>query len=349
MRFWSGSILQLTVFVRGLVCLRSWSGSKSWICRIVASLTRASANPFSTSMAKRPLLAKGCSRGKMAICDLPRPYPPAGDPNAHQTFHRMVETMGSGKDTKSQRYRWFMSMCSFGLWMRHPAMRNYGSEGVLMHQLRKYGAKLEHPPAADADAYTVWCALTAQTAWKDGLLRQMFFEDSLTVLDVQDSAAGHHYWLNIITDITEEEELQWMWKFRVRDVLRDEALSEDGKKAVPFTSAAIIFKAAIRSNTKRAAFVESHGIEGTRRGMFGDQFTEHERKKRRGYSRPKNFHQTKLPLMLLRQSWRQRVSVVPTCMHCVIWQKGTASHAGAMASRSVIMTASQRQSVPSMK
>ena len=64
--YWSGSILQLTVFVRirGLVCLRSWSGSESWICRIVASLTRASANPFFTSMAKRPLLATGCSRAK---------------------------------------------------------------------------------------------------------------------------------------------------------------------------------------------------------------------------------------------------------------------------------------------
>jgi hypothetical protein len=150
---------------------------------------------------------------------------------------------------------------------------------------------VQNPPAPDADAYTIWCALTAQTAWKDGLLRQMFFEDALTVLDVEDSAAGHHYWLNIITDITEEEELQWMWKFSVQDVLRDEALSEDGKKAVPFTSAAIIFKAAIRSNTKRAAFVETHGIEGTRRGMFGDQYTQHEREKRRGYSRPS----TKLP------------------------------------------------------
>ena len=176
-------------------------------------------------------------------------------------------------------------MCSFGLWMRHPAMRNYGSKGLLMHQLRKYGAKLEHPPAPDADAYTIWCALTVQTTRMDGLLRQMFFEDTLTVLDVQDSAAGHHYWLNIITDLTEEEELGWMWQFRVRDELRDDALSEDGKKAVPFTSAAIIYKAAIRSSTKRAAYVESHAIECTLRGMFGDQFTEAERKKLRGYVR----------------------------------------------------------------
>jgi len=122
----------------------------------------------------------------------------------------------------------------------------------------------------------------------DGLLRQMFFEDTLTVLDVEESAAGHHYWLNIITDLTEEEELGWMWTFCVRDALRDDALSEDGKKAVPFTSAAIIYKAAIRSNTKRAAYVESHAIEGTRRGMFGDQFTENERKKLRGFlPRPK--------------------------------------------------------------
>ena len=82
-----------------------------------------------------------------------------------------------------------------------------------MHQLRKYGAKLEQPSAADADAYTIWCALTAQTAWMDGLLRQMFFEDTLTVLDVEESAAGHHYWLNIITDLTEEEELGWMCNF----------------------------------------------------------------------------------------------------------------------------------------
>jgi hypothetical protein len=190
---------------------------------------------------KETAVGKGMFKGKMAICDLPRPYPPAGDPNANHTFHRMVETMGSGKDTKSQRYRWFMSMCSFGLWMRHPAMRNYGSEGVLMHQLRKYGAKLEHPPAADADAYTIMCAVTSQTAWKDGLLRKMFFEDSLTVLDVEDSAAGHHYWLNIISDITEEEELNSFWTFSVREVLRNEVLSEDGKKAVPFTFAAIIF------------------------------------------------------------------------------------------------------------
>ena len=117
----------------------------------------------------------------------------------------------------------------------------------------------------------------------DRLLREMFFEDILIVLDVEESVAGHHYWLNIITDLTEEEELGWMWTFPVRDELRDDALSEDGKKAVPFTSAAIMYKAAIRSNTKRAAYVESHAIESTRRGMFGDQFTENERKLRKGY------------------------------------------------------------------
>ena len=87
---------------------------------------------------KQTAVGKGMFKEKMAICDLPRPYPP----DANYTFHRMVETMGSDKDIKSQRYRWFASMCSFGSWMRHPAMRNYGSEGLLMHQLRKYGAKL---------------------------------------------------------------------------------------------------------------------------------------------------------------------------------------------------------------
>ena len=86
-------------------------------------------------------------------------------------------------------------------------MRDYGSEGLLMHQLRKYGAKVPQPPRADADAYmyTAWCALTAHTTWMDRLLREMFFEDVLTVLDVEESAAGHYYWLNIITDIIEEE------------------------------------------------------------------------------------------------------------------------------------------------
>ena len=50
----------------------------------------------------------------------------------------------------------------------------------------------------------------------------------------------------------------------------------------------MIYKAAIRSNTERAAYVESHAIEGTRRGMFGDQFPESERKKLRGFlPRPK--------------------------------------------------------------
>ena len=60
----------------------------------------------------------------------------------------------------------------------------------------------------------------------DRLLREMF----LTVLDVEESAAGHHYWLNIIIDLTEEEEQGWIWTFPVRDELRDDALSEDGRK-----------------------------------------------------------------------------------------------------------------------
>ena len=77
--------------------------------------------------------------------------------------------------------------------VRHPAMRSYVPEGLLMHQLRKYGAKLPQPPPADANAYTIWCALTAQTTWMDRLLREMFFEDILIMLDVEGSVAGHLY------------------------------------------------------------------------------------------------------------------------------------------------------------
>ena len=85
-------------------------------------------------------------------------------------------------------------------------MRNYGSEGLLVHQLRKYNAKLPQPRPANVDAYTIWCALAAQTTWMDRLLREMFFKDILSLLDVEESAAGHHYWLNIIIDLIEEEE-----------------------------------------------------------------------------------------------------------------------------------------------
>jgi len=206
--------------------------------------------------------------GKMTICDVPKEL--KGEDFTH---HRNHHTMGSAKDHTSQGSRWYAAFASFELWNRHPLMRNYSTEGVLMTQLRNHSIGL-CPPCSTA--YEMWCAITAKHMWKapgsdtKGEPWAMFFDELITVDGVTDWASAFHYWLNIITDVDPSEE--GLHNNDLRMACKMDALSEDVNKAVPFTTAASgKWKDACRSNTKRAKSIEEHNIVANRRGLFGDQ------------------------------------------------------------------------------
>ena len=223
--------------------------------------------------------------GNMAICDKPRDH---GDGFTH---HRLSATMGNGKVVTSQRYLWFNAgFASFLIWQRHPSMREYSTAGALMFQLWKYADRLDHPPDADASALEVWCALTLVYQWqgdkesgeKRGPLWWLFFGDLLTIGGIEDSLAGHHYTLNICCDLNGVEE--GFHNVASRLMLKQQAISEDANEAVPFSTAAEgPWKSAIRSGTKRGTSIQKHyeGQDINRRGLFGDQFTEHDNRKRK--------------------------------------------------------------------
>ena len=93
--------------------------------------------------------------------------------------------------------------------------------------------------------------------------------------------AGHHYWLNIIQDLPANEEGPHDTQLRI--ALRDDALSEDSLRAVPFTTAACgPWKNAVRSGTKRGSSVAKHSLEVKRRGLFADQRLKGPIKQKRG-------------------------------------------------------------------
>ena len=215
--------------------------------------------------------------GKKTICDVPQEL--KGEDFTH---HRNHTTMGSAKDHNAQGSRWFAAFQSFELWNRHPLMRNYSTEGVLMTQLCNHSAGL-CPPGSTARV--MWCAITDKHMWKTpgsktkGIPWAMFFDELITIDGVTDWASAFHYWLNILADVDPSEE--GLHNNELRMACKMDALSEDKDKAVPFTTAACgKWKAAVQSNTKRAKSMEKHNIEANRRGLFGDQRVKVASKKR---------------------------------------------------------------------
>ena len=84
-----------------------------------------------------------------------------GHNNYYATRHKNMGTALPTKKATTQRWLWFnVGFGSFGMWNRHPWMREYATAGALMFQLWKYAERLDHPPDADASAHEVWCALT---------------------------------------------------------------------------------------------------------------------------------------------------------------------------------------------
>ena len=224
--------------------------------------------PMHAIYGKGSVLGQRMFPGKMTICDVPKEL--KGEDFTH---HRNHHTMGSAKDHTSQGSRWYAAFASFELWNRHPLMRNYSTEGVLMTQLRNHSIGL-CPPCSTA--CEMWCAITAKHMWTapgsktKGEPWAMFFDELITVDGVTDWASAFHYWLNIITDVDPSEE--GLHNNDLRMACKMDALSEDVNKAVPFTTAASgKWKDACRSNTKRAKSIEEHNIVANRRGLFGDQ------------------------------------------------------------------------------
>ena len=154
---------------------------------------------------------------------------------------------------------------------------------------------MEHPPDADASALEVWCALTLVYQWqgdkesgeKRGPLWWLFFGDLLTIGGIEDSLAGHHYTLNICCDdLTRDEE--GYHSYAARLLLKQQAVSEGATEAVPFSTAAEgPWKSAIRSGTKRGTSIQKHyeGQDINRCGLFGDEFSDHELRKRKKQKR----------------------------------------------------------------
>jgi hypothetical protein len=281
------------------------------------------------------VIGKKMFPGTMAICDTPQQH---GDGFTH---HRLSATMGNGKKHATQRWLWFnVGFGSFGVWHRHPWMREYATAGALMSQLWKYADRLDHPPAdANASAHELWCALTLVYQWrgsdgdKRGPLWWLFFGDLLTIGGIEDSLAGHHYSLNICCDLPREEEGRHHESYRL--LLKQQAISEDVNEAVPFSTAAEgPWKAAIRSSTKRGSSIEKHheGEEINRKGLFGDQFNEYDHRKRRKLKKAAKEAEQAPPVIMLvfvqcwqcQESFQTAVATDEYCPECQLdWARSS--------------------------
>lgn len=220
----------------------------------------------------------GMYTGSRVLCDQP-----TMQKGKSYTNHRDPRYMGNAKRAGSQAHRWSFAFKSYRMWNRHPLMRQYHQQGVLMFALRKLsGMSIDEYPGATARELIVVIGDKYNQSVVRGPVWQCFFADVYTIGGIEDHLAGHFYTLNIIADVAAEEDVG-LHNEAIRLLLRSDALSEDILTAVPLSTAAQKpWKEAVCSVTKPRSFVNSNGITiKNPRGMFGDQPTNGPAKKKR--------------------------------------------------------------------
>ena len=140
----------------------------------------------------------GMYTGSRVLCDQP-----TMQKGKSYTNHRDPGNMGNAKRVGSQGYRWSFASKSYRMWNRHPLMRQYHHQGVLMFALRKLSAMSigEYPDTTTCELIVIigdkydWSV--SQGPGPKGPVWQCFFADVYTIDGIEDHLAGHFYTLNI--------------------------------------------------------------------------------------------------------------------------------------------------------